>query len=215
MSLSRLMSPVGYSSMSLSQLMSPVGYSSMSLSRFISPVGFTTSTQVVVICRLRRLLSAIQGCPIINFFGGQFLFCDPSLPSPPSFVVRGIISTSTRCRLLIVNRSCAVMTAGLPVPSTISLQCTIANSRQYAMLLSWWRPSPVVVGRRIRGLIGVSPQETSSPSARTDWQFLSNTRIHVRMDQGTSCVSQLAPQKARVLLVAEGRCWKVFSSALA
>jgi len=37
---------------------------------------------------------------------------------------------------------------------------------------------------------GVSYQEASSPSARTDRQFLSNTRIHIRMDQGTSSATR-------------------------
>ena len=149
----------------------------MSPSRLMPLVGFSTSSPVIVICRLRLLLFTIRGCSIINFFNGRFLCCDQSFPSSPSFVVRGIISTSSRYRLQLGNRSCAALTGGLLVPSSISLHCMTVSSRQYAMLWFRGRPSPDVIGRRIRG----STRSIASRNVKSvDWNGLSvpsNTKL--------------------------------------
>jgi len=128
----------------------------------------------------------------------------------PSFVDRGINSTSSHCRMLSGNHNSVVLNAG-PIVLLMNLRyCTIVNSRR--CLTNWFqsRPSPVVDDRRIPGL---SPQETCSATTRTYRQFLSNSGVCVSVDEGTSYLPQFTSKHARVLLDAEDRRRKVFSTS--
>jgi len=87
-----------------------------------------------------------------RIFNGQFLCRGLSNPSYPSFVDRGINSTSSHCRMLSGNHSSVVLNAG-PIVLLINLRyCTIVNSR--GCLTPWFQswPSPVVDDHWIPGL---------------------------------------------------------------
>jgi len=59
----------------------------------------------------------------------------------------------------------------------------------------------------------MSPQETCSATTRTYRQFLSNSGVCVGLGEGASYLPQFASKQARVLLDAEDRRRKVFSTS--
>jgi hypothetical protein len=122
------------------------------------------------------LRSTILGCLIITFFTGQFLCCDLIHPLFPSFVDRGINSTSPHCLMLSGDRSYAVVTAGLIVLSMSLRCCMTVNSRR--CLTPWFQsqPSPAVDDRRIRG----STKNVAYTSVQFDDSSVSPVPVELR-----------------------------------